>query len=226
MSVSSVLASAKSGARSRPAPLCDLPTKSQPCFDTHVPPYIRILHISRVVEFNEQALSYISSCSVKLVFRNPPHQIRPSERSLSFSIFRPLLPCADRSTQTHCRQILQLALQPCAHRLLRPQTRLLLLLCAAPHRHKASEYCSATATSCESRKLQRSYSETGDSLGRRLEQLSTPTKVQIESGVKVEMKGFSPPRAESTQDHGDVSTPSTLCVLRGYRTAGRGHFRP
>ncbi|KAG0660754.1 hypothetical protein C6P46_004438 [Rhodotorula mucilaginosa] len=49
--------------------------------------------------------------------------------------------------------------------------------------------------------------EPDDPLERRLEQLSTPTKVQIERGVKVEMKGFSPPRADRTHNHGDYSLP-------------------
>jgi hypothetical protein len=59
----------------------------------------------------------------------------------------------------------------------------------------------AVRIECPEYVRRRDHSETEDPLERRLEQLSTPTKVQIERGVKVEMKGFSPPRADRAHDH-------------------------
>ncbi|GAA5982774.1 hypothetical protein JCM10908_006779 [Rhodotorula pacifica] len=50
-------------------------------------------------------------------------------------------------------------------------------------------------------------SDTHDLLERRLEQLSTPTKSQVESGVKVEMKGFSPSSTQPDRSSGDNSIP-------------------
>ncbi|GAA5871438.1 hypothetical protein JCM3774_005600 [Rhodotorula dairenensis] len=49
--------------------------------------------------------------------------------------------------------------------------------------------------------------DVSDPLERRLEQLITPTKSQIERGVKVEMKGLSPPTAGRRHSYGDQSLP-------------------